>query len=76
MRDLRSSTKRRPGYTKWTLTIDGEKVCSRETGHFENVRQFRKWALNTTKIKEMGITEIHIEKGRRVINLGFTSQSI
>lgn len=76
MRDLRSSSKRRPGYTEWKLTVDNRVIFTRNSHHFTNRQVFRKWALQTKVLKEMGITEVEIDPNKNIRNLDFPSQSL
>lgn len=75
MRYLRDGrTGRTPAYTKYELCVDNETIFIRRAGDsFKNVKQFKKWCLQTQKVIDLGITEIEIRKPT-TYSLGFNAQ--
>ena len=51
-------------YTEYELFVDDKLIFTRTGGgvHFTNVNKFKKWALQTRNIRELGVTEITINK--------------
>jgi hypothetical protein len=62
-----------PNHTEYSLVHDGTVIFTAVAGeHFANARKFRAWCMGTTRVKELGITDITID-GPVSVSLGFNA---